>query len=157
MIVVNNDLLKTPVKIIAHQVNCQGVMGGGVAKQIKQKYPRVYEIYKTHCCESHEKLLGGYLAVWSEDHSQLIVNVFGQDNFGRDKIYTDYKALKNGLDNFIKDYRNTFHITLEAQIPIAIPYKIGCGLAGGDWDLVSTILENLEIEYNIVFIAYKLN
>lgn len=157
MIVVNNDLLKTPIHIIAHQVNCQGVMGGGVAKQIKQKYPTVYEIYKARCCESHEKLLGGYVAVWSQDRSQLIVNVFGQNNFGRDKVYTDYKALENGLSNFIKDYRNSFNIMPEVQIPIAIPYKIGCGLAGGDWNLVSTILEKLEIEYNIIFIAYKLN
>lgn len=134
-------------------------MGGGVAKQIKQKYPTVYEIYKARCCESHEKLLGGYVAVWSPDRSQLIVNVFGQNNFGRDKVYTDYKALENGLSNFIKDYRDTFHMTYEVhvQIPIAIPYKIGCGLAGGDWNLVSAILEKLEIEYHVIFIAYKLN
>ena len=157
MIIVNNDLLKTPIKIIAHQVNCQGVMGGGVAKQIKQKYPRVYEFYKAYCCKTSKELLGDYLAVWDDDHSHLVVNIFGQDNFGRDKVYTDYKALENGFDKFIKDYRNSFNIMPEVQIPIAIPYKIGCGLAGGDWGSVSTILDVLEIKYNIIFIAYKLD
>ena len=101
--------------------------------------------------------MGDYLAVWNEDHSHLVVNIFGQDNFGRNKVYTDYKALENGFDKFIKDYRNSLNIMPEVQIPIAIPYKIGCGLAGGDWGSVSTILDILEIKYNIIFIAYKLD
>lgn len=32
MIITNGNLLNTNINIIAHQVNCQGVMGAGVAK-----------------------------------------------------------------------------------------------------------------------------
>lgn len=35
--------------IICHQVNCKGVMGGGLAKQIRDVYPNVYYIYKRKC------------------------------------------------------------------------------------------------------------
>ena len=34
------------VDVIGHVVNCQGVMGGGIAKSIKERYPSVYEEYK---------------------------------------------------------------------------------------------------------------
>ena len=32
MIIMNGDLLETPFQFIAHQVNCMGVMGAGLAK-----------------------------------------------------------------------------------------------------------------------------
>lgn len=34
---IKGDLLKAEETFIAHQVNCKGVMGAGVAKQIKNK------------------------------------------------------------------------------------------------------------------------
>ena len=37
MIYVKGNLLESPVQIIAHQVNCLGIMGGGIALQIKNK------------------------------------------------------------------------------------------------------------------------
>ena len=43
------NLLNAPQKVIAHQVNCQGKMGSGVAKVIRDKYPKVYETYLNTC------------------------------------------------------------------------------------------------------------
>ena len=45
---------------------------------------------------------------------------------------------------------------LKNPLYIAIPYKMGCGLAGGDWNKVTEILEEIEREYNILFIAHKI-
>ena len=42
----NNILESFNIDILCHQVNCQGVMGAGLAKQIRSKYPEVYEQYK---------------------------------------------------------------------------------------------------------------
>jgi len=36
------DVLKAETKVIAHQVNCKGVMGAGLAKQVKSKFPIVF-------------------------------------------------------------------------------------------------------------------
>jgi len=43
--VINGDLLDITKGLIAHQVNLKGVMGDGLAKQIKDKYPNVYSQY----------------------------------------------------------------------------------------------------------------
>lgn len=40
--IIEHDLLMLDCDIICHQVNCQSVMGSGIAKQIKTKYPNVY-------------------------------------------------------------------------------------------------------------------
>lgn len=44
------DLLKQDkVDIICHQTNCKGVMGAGIAFQIKRTYPEVFKKYKEFC------------------------------------------------------------------------------------------------------------
>ena len=42
----NGDLLESGCDYICHQVNCQGVMGSGIAKSIREKWPVVFEKYK---------------------------------------------------------------------------------------------------------------
>ena len=51
MKVVTGNVLDSNADVIIHQVNCQGVMGSGVAKQVKDRYPVVYEMYKAKCNE----------------------------------------------------------------------------------------------------------
>jgi O-acetyl-ADP-ribose deacetylase (regulator of RNase III) len=137
-------ILQAKEKMIIHQVNCQGVMGSGIAKQIRDKYPEVYREYKNFCgYYSTEKLLGQVLIVPCHD-GKCVANLFGQLNFGRDKCYTDYKALDESLTllfkiiSLYKEYDN---------IDIAIPYKIGCGTGGGDWSIVSRMIEQTHLAY----------
>jgi O-acetyl-ADP-ribose deacetylase (regulator of RNase III) len=54
--VVDGDLLDQKTDVIAHQVNCLGVMGAGVALQIKNKWPEVYEGYKNFCHDELNRL-----------------------------------------------------------------------------------------------------
>lgn len=42
-IVEDQDLLEFKCDIFCHQVNCQGRMGSGIAKQIRNKYPIVFD------------------------------------------------------------------------------------------------------------------
>ena len=42
----NGDLLNVTEGIILHGCNGQGVMGAGVAKAIKMKYPEAFTAYK---------------------------------------------------------------------------------------------------------------
>lgn len=48
--IVHGNLLDIESGIIAHQVNCKGVMGAGLAKQIRLKYPIVYQAYIEWYC-----------------------------------------------------------------------------------------------------------
>lgn len=47
--VVNGDLLQSNLPLIAHQTNCLGVMGAGIAKAIKNKWNSVYTQYANYC------------------------------------------------------------------------------------------------------------
>ena len=49
MDVVSGNLLEIEEGIICHQVNCQGVMGAGVAKTIASRYPQVLSAYRELC------------------------------------------------------------------------------------------------------------
>lgn len=154
MICVKGDVLKAPFQIIAHQVNCKGVMGAGLAKQIKQKYPMAYERYKDHC--QRGAYLGDCVGCDTPDH-HYIMNIFAQDGYGRDKVYTDYDAMYQSFRRGISEFRErACEGRYVAQLTIAIPYMIGCGLAGGDWDEVQKILLAVEKDCNVVFIAYDI-
>ena len=77
------DLLKQDkVDIICHQTNCKGVMGAGIAFQIKRTYPEVFKKYKEFCDEYENILLGRTLFVNCND-GKVVANLFGQDGYGR--------------------------------------------------------------------------
>lgn len=162
MIIMNGDLLETPFQFIARQVNCMGVMGAGLAKQIAQRYPFVYAAYRDYCADwdYSEELLGKAYGIKCENssNSRVIYNLFSQYQYGRDKKYTKEAALEESLWKMINDIR--FHYSRKGtggmgQICIAIPYGLGCGLAGGDWNEISKIITRVEKEENALFIAYK--
>lgn len=156
MIILKGDLLKTPFEIIAHQVNCQGKMASGVAKQIREKFPDVYSFYMAIIkIEGAEKMLGRGQVVLTQ--STAIFNIFGQYDYGYDgKKYTSYQALKSGFIEAIKFYREACDLSEDYKFRIAIPYKIGCDRGGGNWSIVKVILEDIEKHCNVVFVAYKL-
>lgn len=43
---VTGNLLDSNCDILINTVNCVGVMGAGIAKQFKDKYPRMFKQYK---------------------------------------------------------------------------------------------------------------
>ena len=122
------DILTT-TGIIVHQVNCRGVMGSGIAKQIKQQYPAVFEVYR-NCFERGDLRLGVIQAVYV-DWNKVIVNACAQEDYGTSKRQTNYTAL-----------RDCFKQIAEMANSKTINYpKIGCGLGGGDWTVVSKIID----------------
>ena len=129
------DIFESGADIICHQVNCQGVMGSGIAKQVRQRYPWVYAHYKYLCNEeTPDELLGVIEEVYINE-IQMIINIFGQKDFGYDgKCYTDYDKLKSALET-IKTYHN--------NKSIAIPYLMGCHRGGGDWNIVYKMIEEV--------------
>jgi O-acetyl-ADP-ribose deacetylase (regulator of RNase III) len=152
MIFVKGNLLEGQTHIIMHQVNCKGIWGAGLAKQIRDKYPDAFVDYKRLCDEKGSKLLGHSRICVAKDRT--IFSIFGQDGYGRDRQYTDYDALISGVKEAIRKYRSTEQSY--QQLPIGIPCGIGCGLAGGDWLIVKKLLENIEEKENVIFICYEL-
>ena len=138
MNIVQGNILDCTEDIIVHQTNCMGVMGSGLAKQIKEKYPEVFKGYYYYCKNNLPAKFFGKCLICHANDGKHIANVFGQG------LQTDYKKLKSGL----REVRN---FAKKKNLSVAIPYKIGCGLAGGDWEIVSKIIEKLfkDVQYKI--------
>ena len=141
---IQDDVLKIPNIYICHQVNCRGVMGAGLAKQIKEKWPWIYDIYKRTCDSNIPRNLLGTSEFIRGNDMVYIVNMYAQIDYGRDKCYTDYKAFKYCLMEIAKN------VDKEKDI-IRFPYKIGCGLAGGDWNIIQKLIYEILGEYNVEF------
>lgn len=158
--IVNGDLLQSNLPLIAHQTNCWGVMGAGIAKSIKNKWIDVYIQYVNFCkkLEYSKNLLGKcQVCTTGESPIGLVANLFGEYSFTEsvapyENRHTDYDALRKALLN-LKAYCEDENIT-----EIGIPYKLGCGLAGGDWDgVVYPMLQELFAnDSSITLYIYKL-
>lgn len=132
------NILDATEDIICQSVNHQGVMGAGLAKQILFKYPEIQRLYFSYCRTiPFERIRKEGIVYWFYTwDNKLIASIFGQDEFGIDKQYTDYTSLANGLNTVISRARDN-------GLSTAIPSHIGCGLGGGDWNVVLGIIEDL--------------
>lgn len=138
---VRGNILDAKYGIIGHQVNCQLVMGAGLAKQIRAMYPKVYTEYVDIMGKaSDKKRLGKCQMVHVlSNPTLLIANLFGQFHYLPRKIrHTDYGALGMALRN-LQRWRKRF---TQSDFPVYLPHGIGCGLAGGDWNVVEGIIRD---------------
>lgn len=144
------NILCASENIIAHQVNCQGKMGSGVASAIKTKYPEVYKEYNKLCKSmSPESLLGIYQIVNVD--GKKIINMFSQLNYGYDgNRYTNYIYFTMCFSLVLRKFNNT------KNNDIAIPYKIGCYRGGGDWESILKYIELVAQDYSGDVIIYKI-
>lgn len=142
IVFIEGDIFDAPIdQILVHQVNCQGRMGRGIAKTIKEKYPLVYESY-VHICDSHSiKELMGKLLI-SKDGNRIIGNLFAQKYYGTDRRHTDYEAMATCLEK-LSAYAK------ENKMVIAIPHGIGCNNAGGNWNIVLTMIQEICVDVDV--------
>lgn len=132
-------MLLAPERVILHGCNNQGVMGSGVARQIRNKWPVVYEAYSTMNLMGIRSELGMIQpAVIERDPVvRWVINVITQDGYGNDGArYASLDAIDIGLEkvsNFVKMFPGE-------GTKVALP-MIGAGLGGLKWELVAPIVE----------------
>ena len=83
-----------------------------------------------------EDLLGEVQPVVLDDTKLIVVNMFGQLNFGYDgRRYTSYDAMWSCL-NRIKAY-------IPKDKKIGFPARIGCVRGGANWEVVKKMIEEV--------------
>ena len=125
------DLLKAEEKVIAHQVNCFGV-AGGLAGHVFDNWPDAEQDYMHLVGRLKPQALLGFAQMTGQKKKgHIICNLFGQYAPG-----ADYRpdALEQALQMLAGTAR-----TLGWSV--ALPYKLSCGICGGDWDEVLQIIE----------------
>ena len=131
------------VDTVLHVVNCQGVMGSGIALQIKKRFPRAFEEYKR--VEAEEGLNLGDIS--SDIYDNDVINLHAQKFYGRGKRHLNYGALAECLYNITYVW--------DTSLIIGVPYLMGCDRAGGDWEVVKEMIDFILKDYELIY--YKLN
>lgn len=137
--IINKNILDCTENIIVHQVNPFGTMGGGVARQLANKYKGLEENYELFCNNKnydYNQLKGEVFKI--NTNNKTICNIFSQTpNFE-----TDYTAMEIALKT-IKE------MAKDLNLSVCIPYKIGCGIAAGNWEVVEQIIADVFDDYEV--------
>ena len=141
------NLLQAKEDVIIHGCNAQGVMGAGVAKAIATDCPGAYKEYYWWCKNNEPtSILGSIMWYFCNNANMLIGkrlgNAITQKNYGRNKKFVSYSAIRKVMQHLNAEYTHYNYYNCENfdPKPIAMP-KIGAGLAGGDWAIISDIIE----------------
>lgn len=142
---IHGDLVKMAKKgefdVVVHGCNCFCNMGAGIAKTIRIHFPLAYAVDKN--TEHGDKTKLGTISV-ANDIRCIVVNAYTQYGFGGNKANVDYNAIKNCFIEIKKKFSGK---------KIGIP-KIGAGLAGGDWDKIESIIDEIMKDEDVTCVLF---
>lgn len=124
------NVLDHPRGFIVHGCNCQGVMGSGVARAVRERYPRAFIEYRSI---SHQLYLG-LTQIVLVDPGKWIVNAMTQQGYGSGERHVNYDAVAVAFEHVRRDAHRL------GVSSIAYPL-IGAGLGGGNWKILRTIID----------------
>ena len=144
------NILNSKEKYIAHQTNCVSNGAAGLAYTLFTNYP-----YSDDYSTRTDNSVAGTINIKGNGQDQrYIINMFGQFYPGKYRNGSGFDSEISRESYFQSCLNEIFKIKdLES---IAFPYKIGCNLAGGNWDHYLKMLEGFEKSLNNVkVIIYK--
>ncbi len=138
--IIKGDLIQLAFEgkfdVIIHGCNCFCSMGAGIAKSIRDEFPEAYQAdLKTDMGD--KKKLGTYTMarIQRKGSTIIVINGYTQYDFSGPGILVDYTAVQKLFARIKKDFPHN---------RIGYP-KIGAGLAKGNWEVISGII-NKEIK-----------
>lgn len=130
--IIEADITACTTKYIAHQINCRSKLSKGLSYELFQKYP-----YSNVYADGTKRVPGNIIIRGDGEDERFIINMAGQYYPSKPKQHDTYEAR---LKWFRECLVQILYIkNLES---IAFPYKIGCGLAGGDWSKYLGMIED---------------
>ncbi len=151
MVTIKGDLLQLALAgqfdVIVHGCNCQCQMGAGIAKSIRTQFPEAYQADRETEPGSREKL-GSYSSarIIRSDVTFIVVNAYTQYHWRGRGVKVDYDAVRSVM----KEIRQNF-----GGLRIGYPL-IGAGLAGGDWNTISVIIDEELAGQDHSLVVYEL-
>lgn len=130
----SGDLFSSKKDVLVNAVNCVGVMGAGIAKIFKERYPEMFEDYVKKCEQNVVQLGKPYLfpdvEVLPQFEVKRILNFPTVQHWSTPAKLDDISA---GLDYLLGHYKEW------GIKSIAFP-ALGCGVGGLSWDVVSKLM-----------------
>lgn len=149
------DLLTADVEAIAHGCNCKGVMGAGIAKPIRNRYPDMYDLYQDECV--HGRFIPGDCLPWITSSSPTVI---GKESEPIKIVFNLATQKDPGSDARLKwlafALSDMICIAEDRGIKtIGLP-RIGCGIGGLKWNDVKSLLEKFQRTTQVQLIVYTL-
>ena len=149
---VDGDLVKMALAgdfdLLVHGCNVFCTQGKGIALQVKDTWP---EAYAADCAtiKGDMSKLGHF--TFAKVGQVTVINAYTQGNYwshGQDKsCLADYRAIKSAFHRIVLQFGGQ-------GLRFGIP-RIGAGLAGGDWDIISKIIDEVMANEDLTLVNYK--
>lgn len=132
--IIQGDLFDTAhqFEALAQGVNCEGLMGAGIAVPFRKKSPKMYEEYKALCNEFRD-ILPGLLHTYDPDYE---VDEYGNFDYANVppiifNLFSQKLPGKNGDYGLLKSAALLMRMEAESRglSRVGLPW-IGCGIAG---------------------------
>ncbi|GLR49218.1 macro domain-containing protein [Shinella yambaruensis] len=122
-----SSVFESPAQTLVNTVNVVGVMGKGIAKEFKSRYPAMFKEYR-HLCDSRDLKVGN-LHLW-RDKTRWVLNFPTKTTW---KLPSKMEYVEVGLQKFVSTYKD-LGIT-----SISFP-PLGCGNGNLDWQAVKPLM-----------------
>ncbi len=127
------DLLSSPCDVICHQVNCKGVMGSGIARQVRERFPDAYRVYREKYINCGPTL--GTIDYVPCKNNKIVINMYAQDDYGFWQRQTNYEAFYRCLEAIDR--------ACPIEATIGFPHSIGCVRGGASWRVIATMISEV--------------
>lgn len=145
----SGDLFAADVEAIVNPINCVGVMGKGIALEVKKRNPSMFYRYRQKCSGTRGDYPiepGDVVALPSDNQRQVIFNMATKDHWRQgSRIEWIEQGLLN-LQRLLSDENQYSHIQ-----SLGLP-PVGCGNGGLEWsDVKPLVLKYLDpLPVNII-------
>ena len=160
------DICNTKVKVLAYITNCVAVKSHGLSKTIARCFPHSVVYEKRTPVQNRKNLATpecrptpGTIEIFEGDVTVICMHAIYL--YGHLGEYPGPKDFTDNAENRLMWFRECLdkigtYFENKTEREIAMPYKIWCGLAGGDWQKYGDALTEFEEKYNVNVSLYKL-
>lgn len=157
---VQGDLIKLAkqghFQVIIQGNNCFAIQGAGIAPQIAKAFGGEDDLVRQVDRDfpipiGSKERLGNYSYLQTDE--VLVINAYTQHSTGgrrAGKPDVSYDAIREVFEKLNTDI--TSHLGKNATVGIPL---IGCGLAGGNWEVVETLIDEVTPDLNIILVKYQ--
>ncbi len=125
------NIFTTSCGVVTITVNCEGVMGAGIALEGKLRWPEMFDQYADKCASGHMR--PGVLDWWGPDDRGKRVLCFPTKGGWRQPSRIEF--ITRGLSALVAEYAD------QGATSIAMPH-LGCSHGGLTWDQVRPLIVN---------------
>lgn len=142
------DIFESGCDIIVNPVDIRGIMGKGLALEMKTRFPEICNNYTRMCKDLRGLITGGYTfyCYTGLEFPKYIIHLATKKSVWKD---SKIEYIERGLTNLRRLLADG---VLGGCAGIAIP-ALGCGLGGLEWErvkpLISKYLGNIHMEIKV--------